>query len=97
MKALKAILFLLCIFQLNVLLAKNLQFKGQASAWINYNPTVNPDLWAGARYIPQLNYKFGEASNNLFDFELSANINGTIGTIPLNTFYHDGNIKPYRA
>lgn len=96
MNRLKTILFLICILPFNVLIAKSLQFKGQASAWINYNPNINPDLWAGARYIPQLNYKFGEDSNNLFDFELSANLNGTIGTIPFDNLYHDGSIKPYR-
>ncbi len=96
MRTLKAILLLICILQLDSLFAKNLQFKGQASAWINYNPNINPDLWAGARYIPQLNYKFGEDANNLIDLELSANINGTIGTLPFNTLFHDGNIKPYR-
>lgn len=96
MKILNAILLLICILQLNDLNAKAFQFQGQASAWINYNPNLSQDLWAGARYIPQLNYKSGEDSNNLVDFELSANINGTIGTLPFNSFYYDGNIKPYR-
>jgi hypothetical protein len=73
-----------------------LEFKGQASAWINFNPNNELELWGGARYLPQLNLKFGEESKSLLDFEASANLNGTLGTHPFDTLYSSGKLKPYR-
>lgn len=73
-----------------------LEFKGQASAWANFNPNNDLEIWGGARYLPQLNLKLGKESKNLFDFEASANLNGTLGTLPFDTLYSNGNLKPYR-
>ena len=96
MKTVKSILFLLLLVVAQQLTAQDLQYKGQFSAWTNYNPSNELDLWGGARYLPQLNYKVNPQSKNLFDFEASANINGTLGTLPFDTLYSSGNIKPYR-
>jgi len=74
----------------------SLHFKGQASAWALYNPDNDLQVWAGARYIPQLNYIIPLAENRLIDFEASANINGTAGFHPFDTGEISGDIKPYR-
>ena len=42
--------------------------------------------------ITDLSYR----TTGLWDFEASANINGTVGTDPFHTFATDGQIKPYR-
>ncbi|HOP04623.1 MAG TPA: hypothetical protein PL017_00530 [Tenuifilaceae bacterium] len=67
-------------------------FKGQLSAWTNYNITGD-DLAIGGRYIPQVNYSNRFSQKSLFDVELSANIY-------LNWYSNadpDGEIKPYRV
>jgi hypothetical protein len=74
----------------------SLQFKGQVSAWALYNPDNDLQVWAGARYLPQLNYAIPLAENRLIDFEVSANMNGTIGFQPFDTSHGMGDIKPYR-
>lgn len=96
MNILRYILILICALIFHGALAQKLQFKGQASAWTNYNPSNEMELWGGARYLPQLNLKYGEESKNLIDFEASANLNGTLGTHPFDTLYSSGKIKPYR-
>lgn len=73
-----------------------LMFSGQASGWLNYNFDEPLPLWAGARYIPQLNYEIREGIR-MVDFEISANINGMFGAKPFDSITHDSNIKPYRA
>ncbi len=67
-------------------------FKGQFSAFTNYNFTGD-DLAIGGRYIPQLNFSNRFSEKSLFDVELSANIY-------LNCYSNQepyGEIKPYRA
>jgi hypothetical protein len=96
MKIFRYILLLICALIVQESFAQKLQFKGQASAWTNFNPSNELELWGGARYLPQLNLKFGEEPKNLIDFEASANLNGTLGTHPFDTLYSSGKIKPYR-
>jgi len=67
-------------------------YKGQFSAWMNYNITGD-DLMAGGRYIPQINYSREYPKSKLFDLELTAN---AFGNWYSNTDA-DGDIKPYRA
>ena len=57
----------------------SLHFKGQVSAWALYNPDNALPVYAGGRYIPQLNYYVQLPGEKLIDFEASANINGTGG------------------
>ena len=96
MNILRHILLIFNVILVQNLVAQNLEFKGQASAWANFNPNNELQLWSGARYLPQFNFKLGEPSKSLFDFEASANLNGTLGTLPFETNYTDGSIKPYR-
>jgi hypothetical protein len=96
MKTFRYISILVCILVVQTVIAQKVEFKGQASAWTNFNPSNELELWGGARYLPQLNLKFGEESKSLLDFEASANLNGTIGTHLFDTLYSSGKIKPYR-
>lgn len=96
MKAFRYILILVSALLVQPVVAQKLEFKGQASAWTNLNPSNELELWGGARYLPQLNLKFGEEAKSLIDFEASANLNGALGTHPFDTLYSSGKIKPYR-
>jgi hypothetical protein len=68
-----------------------LLYKGQLSAWTNYNFT-GEDLAIGGRYIPQVNLTKHFSEKSLFDLEFSANIY-------LNWYSNAdpyGEAKPYR-
>lgn len=96
MKRIIPILLIVAAFFVTEIFAQDVSYKGQASAWTNYNPSNELDLWGGARYIPQMNYEYGTIKKGLFDIEVSANMNGTLGTLPFDTLYSQGNVKPYR-
>jgi hypothetical protein len=92
-----AFIFTLLVFLgMRTIFAQNLQFKGQLSAWTNFNSANELDLWGGARYLPQLNFQVNSQRKGLVDFEASANINGTLGTLPFDTLFSNATIKPYR-
>jgi hypothetical protein len=74
----------------------SLTFKGQLSAWTLYNGGLELPLWAGGRYIPQLNYEIKRKKDQLIDFEASVNLNGNTGFHPFDTLDASGTIKPYR-
>jgi hypothetical protein len=71
-------------------------FKGQASAWMNYNTRNKLPLYLGGRYIPQLNSSFSLKNDHKIDFEASVNINGSAGFNPFDSLNASGKIKPYR-
>ena len=73
------------------------RFSGQLSGWAQYTPDIQPKGWLGTRYIPQLNYELPLKRNNLFDFEISANVYGEAGFNPFDSLYSHGKIKPYRV
>lgn len=73
------------------------RFSGQASAWVQYAPDNWMDFSANGRYIPQLNYKIPVKKEHLFDFEVSANINGIFDARLFESTQFDGKIKAYRA
>jgi hypothetical protein len=73
------------------------RFSGQLSSWMNLNFSTDLPLWAGTRYIPQINYGMSTHSGHLFDTELSANISGTAGLKPFDSLETEGIFKPYRA
>ncbi len=73
-----------------------IKFSGQASAYTLYHFEDKTPLWAGGRYIPQLNSKFKATEKTFIDFEASANIYGNMGIRPFDSLSADGNIKPYR-
>lgn len=92
----RIIILFSCVVLFQSVVAQNPEFKGQASGWTNWNPSNELQLWGGARYLPQLNAQVGEQSKGLFDFEVSANLSGTMGTLPFDSLYTSGSIKPYR-
>jgi hypothetical protein len=75
----------------------SLSFSGQLSAWALYHNDKAMPLWAGARYLPQLDYQLSLPHDRLLDFELSLNINGTAGFKPFTNNITDGVIKLYRG
>ena len=81
---------------LRSLAGDSLVFKGQASGWINLNPTIDMPVWIGARYIPTLNYSVVLPQNRLLDFEASANISGNAGFYSFDSVNSDVSLKPYR-
>lgn len=70
------------------------QWSGQASAWTGYQETK--DVIVGARYLPQINYKF-EKESRLFDIELSGNIHGSLLFYPPDSVATTARLRPYRA
>lgn len=94
----RVLLIFTTILLSNFLIAQDtLIFKGQFSSWLNYNSENDLSLWAGAHYIPQLNYFFSAKNDQLFDTEVSVNIFGSLGTDFSDSLYSDGQIKAYRA
>ncbi len=74
----------------------SLKFKGQASAWINYNHGNKLPVYTGGRYIPQLDYNINLKDEHKIDFEASVNVNGNAGFSPFDTINATGQLKPYR-
>lgn len=89
-------LFFLFLCTVSAQKSDTLVFSGQASGWLNYNFDNDLQLWTGARYIPQLNFEHRK-NESMFDFEFSANINGTLGIRPFDSIASDGTVKPYRT
>jgi hypothetical protein len=88
--------FILLFFPLICIGQDSLSFKGQASAWILYNGGNDLPAYLGGRYIPQLNYGLQLKNSHKIDFEVSANLNGSIGFNPFDTVKSYGQVKPYR-
>lgn len=91
---------ILCIFLLTsqVIHAQHkLEFKGEASAYGRYSPDNDLDLFFGGRYLPELNYGFYFENKSLLDFEVSANINGSVLFRPFDKSETEEAIKPYRV
>lgn len=99
MKKLIAPLLLLIFFlnYLDVHAQHELEFKGEASAYGSYSPDNDLDLFFGGRYLPEMNYGYTFKNKSLLDFELSANINGSVLFRPFDRAETDGAIKPYRV
>lgn len=92
------VLTILCILlMMNSLASDPLTHKGQASAYVLYNPSNKLPVWVGGRYIPQLNYGRNLPDGKLLDFEVSANFFSNVGTESFRKFEIDVQIKPYRA
>lgn len=75
----------------------SLRISGLLSAWANVNKSSNLPLWAGGRYIPQINAGKEIPGDRKIDMEVSLDIYGSAGTDPFDTIYYSGKIKPYRA
>lgn len=66
-------------------------YKGQLSAWGNYNFS-NERFILGGRYIPELNYQHHFNKDHRINLEASGNI-----YVTYFDYITDGDIKPYRA
>ena len=99
MKKLIAPLFLLLFLltYLDIHAQHEFEFKGEASAYGSYSPDNDLDLFIGARYLPELNYGYIFENKSLLDFELSANVNGSVLFRPFDRAETDGAIKAYRV
>jgi hypothetical protein len=73
-----------------------LTFKGQVSAWANYNFKNKVPLQLGARYLPTLNYGLQFPKDRMLDFEGAVNLFGAVSTHPFDSSSVDGTVKPYR-
>jgi len=73
-----------------------LEFDGQFSAFGNYSPDNELDMFVGARYIPELDYAIPLDSSKTLDFQVSANIFGATSFSPFYKNTTDGDIDPYR-
>jgi len=92
-------ILLVCIILIDPVISiaqDSLSFKGQASAWLNFNKGNKLPLYFGGRYIPQLNAIFPLKNDRKIDFEASLNINGSAGFNPFDSLRTSGRIKPYR-
>jgi len=72
-------------------------FKGQVSAFSLYNPDNALKIYAGGRYIPTFSLEKPLPKKRLVDVEVSANISGSLATIPFDKNATEGSFKPYRA
>ena len=92
------IIFILFLFALpeTTPAQDSLNIKGQVSAWLLYHSDSDLPVYAGARYIPQLNYSLPFRNDRMLDFEASVNINGSAGFHPFDSLRYNGQIKPYR-
>src|SRR5512133_954546 len=74
-----------------------LRFSGQFLSWLNANTGNELPVWAGVRYIPQLNYGFSPGKKGHWDTEISLNLYGSAGVRPFDSLSASGNIRPYRG
>ncbi|HLW07792.1 MAG TPA: hypothetical protein VKY45_09510 [Marinilabiliaceae bacterium] len=90
-------LLLLLFTNLEVHAQHAFAFKGEASAYGSYSPDNDLDLFFGGRYLPEINCGYAFENKSLLDFELSANINGSLLFRPFDRAETDGAIKAYRV
>jgi hypothetical protein len=77
--------------------AKNaLKISGQLSSWGIYNHLNDLPVYFGARYIPITNYTIELQNSKKIDFEVSANLSGTLGIRSFGEMQTDGSLQPYR-
>lgn len=72
------------------------EFDGQASAYTSYSPDNDLDWFIGGRYLPELNYEYNFKNKSMLDFEVSANVYGSVLFHPFDSSKTDGDINPYR-
>lgn len=89
-------LILFIILPGTVIAQDSLSFKGQVSAWMNYNGGNKLPVYVGGIYMPQVNYALQLNNDHKIDFEASLNINGSAGFNPFDSLRAAGKIKPYR-
>ena len=72
------------------------EIDGQVSAYTSYSPDNNFDWFVGSRYLPEVNYEYNFKNKSMLDFEVSANVYGSVLFHPFNSSKTDGDINPYR-
>ncbi|MDD2637102.1 MAG: hypothetical protein PHW82_16550, partial [Bacteroidales bacterium] len=72
------------------------EFDGQASAYTSYSPDNELDWFVGCRYLPELNYEYNFKNKSMLDFEVSANVYGSVLFHTFDSLKTDGDINPYR-
>ena len=90
------ILFLLVLMAIRTYGQNSLEFDGQLSAFGNFSPDNELDMFVGARYIPELDYAIPLDSSRTLDFQVSANIFGASSFAPFYRENTTGDIEPYR-
>lgn len=73
------------------------EFDGQASVYGSYSPDNDLNIFMGGRYLPELNYAYTFSNKTMLDFEVSANMYGSVLFDPFNNSKYNGNMKPYRV
>lgn len=91
----KKVIIILLMFP-PFLLKSQISWDGQVSAFGNYSPDNQYELFMGGRYIPEINYTHSLDSGKSFDVLASANISGSILSDSFQDNHIDGNIDPYR-
>lgn len=90
------LLQIILVIRLGAQTQTNLSFTGQASAAGSWSPNNTLDFFAGARYIPNLNYGIQLKEGRALDFEAAANFSGSLLGHPFDTLSAKGDISPYR-
>lgn len=79
------------------ILAQNkFDFKGQLSGITSFSPNNDLDWFAGGRFIPEASYNITLDSIHNLDFNVAANIWGSVLFHPFDASETEGNIEPYR-
>jgi hypothetical protein len=74
----------------------SLDFSGQASVWALYNGRNELPAYVGGRYIPQIYFGVPLKNDLKVDFDVSVNMNGSMGFHPFDSLRASGLVKPYR-
>lgn len=73
-----------------------LVFDGQLSAYGNYSPDSDMDFFFGGRYLPLLGLEVPLKKTRMIDFEVSANIYGSVSFNNFDSIATKGDIGLYR-
>ncbi len=76
---------------------QTLELKGQVSAYANYNFSNDLNMLVGGNFLPELVYSIPLKKKQLIDFDVTANIFGSVNFHPFDTAVDNGDVQPYRA
>lgn len=74
----------------------NLEIDGEVSVFANYGPDNYINTQFAGRYLPEILYSIDLGQGSILDFDLSANLNGSLSMHPFDTAFTEGEIEPYR-
>ena len=75
----------------------SLEFDGQVSVFANYSPDNDFDMFAGGRYLPELDYHLKLDSLRSFDIQISGNLYGSTNFRPFYKENSRGGLDLYRV